>query len=294
MLLVTKRLTIYAITAFLTAGALLCLAPGACRLIPSHAATRSSLAVDHASSPVSYPPVTPWTSWSAHSITELRHLKTDTGSPHLPTPNPWFPIDLYQGTITRQQFEQKLHALYDPFSSFTPSSTSTIRASWFTPRPRTGKPRNSCSSSHRRISPARQCAGSARRRKSAPMSHPLDKPLNGLRVAIDPGHIGGPLGSDGRAQHPISRQRARAGRRSQPHHGPHPQAGTDRDGRQRLRRARLTEPVTPYRPQRHDRAGAGTSRRPFLPTPQPARTPPPDKLNLLFGQRLMELSEFLF
>ena len=24
------------------------------------------------------------------------------------------------------------------------------------------------------------------------MSHPLDKPLNGLRVAIDPGHIGGP------------------------------------------------------------------------------------------------------
>ena len=25
-----------------------------------------------------------------------------------------------------------------------------------------------------------------------PMSHPLDGPLNGLRVAIDPGHIGGP------------------------------------------------------------------------------------------------------
>jgi N-acetylmuramoyl-L-alanine amidase len=24
------------------------------------------------------------------------------------------------------------------------------------------------------------------------VSHPLDKPLNGLRVAIDPGHIGGP------------------------------------------------------------------------------------------------------
>src|SRR5271168_98505 len=69
---------------------------------------------------VTYPPVTPATGLAAHNISELRHLKTSTGSPRLPTPNPWFVLDLNQGTITRQAFVQKLHSLYDPFAAFTP------------------------------------------------------------------------------------------------------------------------------------------------------------------------------
>src|SRR5271170_4347539 len=90
---------------------------------PGPAASPASIAssVSAAEPPLyAYPPITPYTSFSARSIEELRHLKTATGAPRLPTPNPWFPIDLYQATITRQQFEQKLHNLYDPFSAFTP------------------------------------------------------------------------------------------------------------------------------------------------------------------------------
>ena len=67
---------------------------------------------------VTYPAITPAASMTARNLNDLRQLKTATGSPRLPTPNPWFPLDLYQGTITRQQFEQKLHTLYDPFNVF--------------------------------------------------------------------------------------------------------------------------------------------------------------------------------
>src|ERR1700761_837795 len=51
---------------------------------------------------VTYPTVTPASAASAHSIYDLRKLKGPAGVPRLATPNPWFPIDVYQGTITRQ------------------------------------------------------------------------------------------------------------------------------------------------------------------------------------------------
>ena len=46
--------------------------------------------------------------------------QTDSGAPAVPTPNPWFVLEPYQGTITRADFESKLHMLYDPFSAFGP------------------------------------------------------------------------------------------------------------------------------------------------------------------------------
>jgi N-acetylmuramoyl-L-alanine amidase len=242
---------------------------------------------------VAYPPVTPWTAWSTRSISELRHLKTATGSPRLPTPNPWFPIDLYQGTITRQQFEQKLHTLYDPFSAFTPYLDINDSRVVIYPSP------------NERQIPQFVLQFAPPNQPRAPMrwfrtpaevrtlSHPLDKPLNGLRVAIDPGHIGGPW--------------AQMEERSTRYHGSAPvQEGDLNLITGRLLKQELTamgasvflvrdstEPVTPYRPedmieQARELLIAHSTRGRNL------RALPPDKLNLLFGQRLMELSEFLF
>src|ERR1039458_3216538 len=120
MLLGRSKLTIYGITGLIGASALLCLGAGGTPIDPPPVPPPPASSSINDLPLVEYPPVTPWTSWSARSISELRHLKTATGSPRLPTPNPWFPVDLYQGTIPRQQFEQKLHSLYDPFSAFTP------------------------------------------------------------------------------------------------------------------------------------------------------------------------------
>src|SRR5579862_4720789 len=108
MLLGRPRLTVYGVTALLGAGALMCLGAGGKPVDPSTTPPPPVPSTAFGAPLVAYPPVTPMTSWKARSITELRHLKTATGSPRIPTPNPWFPLDLYQGTITRAQFEQKL------------------------------------------------------------------------------------------------------------------------------------------------------------------------------------------
>ena len=242
---------------------------------------------------VAYPPVTPWTAWSARSISELRHLKTATGSPRLPAPNPWFPIDLYQGTITRQQFEQKLHNLYDPFSAFTPYLDINDSRAVIYPSPTEWQ----IPQFVLQFAPPNQPRAPMRWFRTPEevraLSHPIDKPLNGLRVAIDPGHIGGPW--------------AQMEERSTRYHGSLPV----QEGDLNLITARLlkqelnamgatvflvrdsTEPVTPYRPEdmideARELLIAHSTRGRNL------RALPPDDLNLLFGHRLMELSEFLF
>jgi hypothetical protein len=292
MLFGKPRLTIYGFTALLGAGGMLCLLAAGEPIPPTPAPPPGSTSLGDLPL-VAYPPVTPWTAWSARSIGDLRHLKTATGSPRLPTPNPWFPIDLYQGTITRQQFEQKLHTLYDPFSAFTPYLDINDSRVVVYPSP-----------TDRRIpqfvlqfAPPNQPRAPMRWFRTPAevraMSHPLDKPLNGLRVAIDPGHIGGPW--------------AQMEERSTRYRGSNPV----QEGDLHLITARLlkqeltamgasvfmvrdsTEPVTPYRPddfieEARELLVAHSSRK------QNLHALPPDKLNLLFGQRLMELSEFLF
>lgn len=242
---------------------------------------------------VSYPPVTPASSMASRSISELLHLKTSTGSPRLATPNPWFPLDFYQGTITRQQFEQKLRTLYDPFSVLP--GYIDINDSRVIIYPSTTERRN----------PQFVLQFAPPNAPKAPMrwfrtpeemraqSHPLDKPLDGLRVAIDPGHIGGPW--------------AQMEERSTRYKGSAPV----QEGDLNLITARIlkqeltglgasvfvvrdsTEPVTPYRPsdmlpEARDLLVSRSSHNSGI------RAIPPDKLNLLFGSRLMELAEFLF
>src|SRR5271154_2630935 len=181
MLLGRPRLTIYGITALLTGGALLCLGAGGKPTDPAPAPPPVSPAINDLPW-VAYPPVTPWTAWSARSISELRHLKTATGSPRLPTPNPWFPIDLYQGTITRQQFEQKLHNLYDPFSAFPPYldiNDSRVVVYPSAKERQTPQFVLQFAPPNQSRAPMRWFRTPAEVRT---MSHPLDKPLNGLRV----------------------------------------------------------------------------------------------------------------
>ena len=273
-------------------------------LLPAHARAKSadpapepppvvSAPVQAAPTLAAYPPITPASSLDAASISQLRHLKTATGSPRLPAPNPWFPLDLYQGTITRPQFEEKLRTLYDPFGVFPAylditdarviiyPSTKERSLPQFTlnfappgapqPPPRWFR------------TPEEFRAG----------THPLDKPLSGLRVAIDPGHIGGPW--------------AQMEERSTRYHGSAPvQEGdlnliTGRILKQELTDLGAsvfevrdsTDPVTPYRPadmlpeaREMLLAHAAHSTR--------LRALPPDKLNLLFGSRVTDLAEFLF
>ncbi len=293
MRLAQPRLIIYGVAALLGVGAVLCLGAGGKPMAPSPTPPPPARSSSNDLPLVTYPPVTPWTSFSARSISDVRHLKTATGSPRLPTPNPWFPIDLYQGTITRQQFEQKLHKLYDPFSAFTPyldiNDSRVVVYPSVRERQTPQFVLQFAPPNHPRA-PMRWFRTPAEVRT---MSHPLDKPLNGLRVAIDPGHIGGPW--------------AQMEERSTRYNGSAPvQEGdlnliTGRLLKQELTNMGATvfmvrdstEPVTPYRPgdmieQARELLIAHSNHATNL------RALPPDKLNLLFGQRLMELSEFLF
>jgi N-acetylmuramoyl-L-alanine amidase len=261
----------------------------------SNPAPRSAPPLANASSqsPVAYPVVTPASSLSAPNLISLRHLKTADGVPQIPTPNPWFTLDPYQQTITRQEFEAKLHTLYDPFSAFTPfldindsrvviySSPNDRRVPQFTLQ----------------FAPPSQAREPMRWFRTPAefraRPHPLDKPLEGLRIAIDPGHIGGPW--------------AEMEERSTRYRGSAPV----REGDLNLITGRLlkdeltklganvfedrdsTDPVTPYRPRDFmpearemlvERSSDATRLRAF----------PADKLNLLFGYRVNELAEFLF
>jgi hypothetical protein len=241
---------------------------------------------------VSYPAITPAGSLTAHSISELRHLKTASGSPRLPTPNPWFPIDLYQGVITRQQFEEKLHTLYDPFSVFPAYLDISDSRVIVYPSP---KERIDSQFTLEFAAPGQP--GKAPRWFRTPEefraeTHPLDKPLNGLRVAIDPGHIGGPWAQ-------IEERSTRY------NHSAPVQEGDLNLITARLLKQELTnmgasvfavrdstEPVTPYRPE--DMLPAARELLLEHSDQSSLRALPPDKINLLFGNRVMDLAEFLF
>ena len=290
MLFGGSRSTVYAVLTLLGVGTLVCPSLGGNPANPPEpppiiTATDSPL--------VAYAPVTPWVSWSAKSINELIHLKTATGSPRLNTPNPWFPLDLYQATLTRQQFEQKLHTLYDPFGvlpSYCDINDSRVIIYPSPTERRVPQFVLNFAPPNQPHDPMRWFRTPAEIRAE---THPLDKPLSGLRVAIDPGHIGGVW--------------AQMEERSTRYKGSAPvQEGdlnliTGRILKQELTDLGATvfvvrdstDPVTPYRPndmlpEARDILLAHSSHATNL------KALPPDKLNLLFGARLMSLAEFLF
>jgi len=242
---------------------------------------------------VTYPAVTPANSLTAPSIISLRHLKTADGAPRLPTPNPWYVLDPYQGTITRQQFEEKLHTLYDPFGAFPAFYDINDQRVIFYP---TTNDHHIPQFTLHFATPGSPVTAPRWFRTPAEFraeTHPANLPLQGLRIAIDPGHIGGPW--------------AEMEERSTRYRGSAPV----REGDLNLITGRLlkdeltklganvfevrdsTVPVTPYRPLDFmpeareilvDQSPHGAKLRGF----------PPDKLNLLFGHRVNELADFLF
>lgn len=242
---------------------------------------------------MTYPVVTPAGTLTAPNLTGLRHLKAADGVPRLPTPNPWYALDPYQGTITRQQFEAKLHALYDPFSVFPAFYDINDKRVVFYPS----------SKDHRvpvftlHFAPPDHAVPTPRWFRTPEefraQSHPLDRPLDGLRVAIDPGHIGGAW--------------AEMEERSTRYHGSKPVNEGDlnlitgrllKDELTRLG-AKVFEvrdstcPVTPFRPrdfmpEAREMLVARSSHASRL------RGFSPGKLNLFFGDRVNELADFLF
>jgi len=240
-----------------------------------------------------YPAVTPASSMAAPNIYSLRHLKTANGTTRWPVPNPWCVLDPYQGTITRQQFEQKMATLYDPFGVFPTYYEITDSQVTFYPGT---KDRRVPQFTLDFAPPNHPVPGPRWFRTPAEFraeGHPLDKPLAGLRVAIDPGHIGGPW--------------AQMEGRSTRYNGSAPvQEGDLNLITGRLLKAELTnlgasvfevrdstEPVTPYRPddllpEARQLLLEHSAHAPRM------RALPVDKLNLLFGQKVMDLAEFLF
>jgi N-acetylmuramoyl-L-alanine amidase len=262
--------------------------------VPPPVTTPATAVSQPAASTFAYPTITPAGSMGAASISELRRLKLADGLPRLPAPNPWFVLDPYQGTITRQEFETKLHTLYDPFGVFPAYLDINDQRVIIYPSAKDHRePQFTLN-----FAPAGQTAQAPPRWFRTPEefraeSHPLGKPLYGLRVAIDPGHIGGPW--------------AQMEERSTRYHGSAPvQEGdlnliTGRILKQELADLGAsvfevrdsTEPVTPYRP-----ADMLPEARELLLAHEAhstrLRALPADKLNLLFGSRVMELAEFLF
>jgi len=286
-----RKLTINGIVAQLCLSLLLCLAVQAKPTDPSPTPPPTPISTDPPL--VAYPPVTPKTASNARSITYLRHLRTATGAPRLPTPNKWFPLDLYQGTITRQQFEQKLRHLYDPFAAFTPYLDITDSRVVIYPTPQERRVPQFVLNFAPPNQPREPMRWFRTPEEFRAEPHPLDKPLSGLRVAIDPGHIGGPW--------------AQMEERSTRYHGSAPvQEGdlnliTGRLLKQELTNLgasvfvvrNSTEPVTPYRPDDMLPEARDLLVKHSLHSTS-LKALPPDKVDLLFGHRLMDLAEFLF
>lgn len=112
--------------------------------------------------------------------------------PEVETPNLWFPLQDLQRTITRHEFEKKLDRLYDPFNGMQAYVTITDEKAdfWISPK-RKEAPVFTLAFApdpeHRAVAPKTFRSPEEIRA----LTKPPGKPLYDLRIAIDPGHIGG-------------------------------------------------------------------------------------------------------
>lgn len=112
--------------------------------------------------------------------------------PAVETPNPWFALEPWQRTITRQEFERKLERLYDPFDAMRAYMQITDERVIFYLSPKIKDVpvytlEFAPDAEHR--APLAKVFRTPAEIRALPK--PEGKPLHDLRIAIDPGHIGG-------------------------------------------------------------------------------------------------------
>ncbi len=112
--------------------------------------------------------------------------------PEVETPNPWFTLQPWQRSLTRAEFEKKLDRLYDPFDGLRPyiEITDERAVFWISP----SKKEIPIFTLEFAPDPERRAVVAKAFRAPAEiraLPKPPGKPLSDLRIAIDPGHIGG-------------------------------------------------------------------------------------------------------
>ncbi len=106
----------------------------------------------------------------------------------LAPPPDWSTLQAYQGTMTRAEFEQLMTGVFTTGNGWR----SVILLNDAEARIQTGSAPDSPIFHLRFAQPGQEVTAPRTWRTAAELSPPpLDKPLAGLRVAIDPGHIGG-------------------------------------------------------------------------------------------------------
>lgn len=105
----------------------------------------------------------------------------------LATPPDWSKLNVFQQTITREEFENLLNKVYAPGGAWKDTIIIRDDAAVITTRP-------SLSPFLLRFAPSREAAKAVpaywRTRNQLPPEEP-GKPLAGLKIALDPGHLGG-------------------------------------------------------------------------------------------------------
>ena len=103
------------------------------------------------------------------------------------SPSQWSSLECYAKTITAGELEERLQKIYVPDGSWKNWITITPQAAWIEPYPGAGQ----CIELPLAASPD-LCQRVPRYWKKHPEAHATqNQPLTGLRIVLDPGHLGG-------------------------------------------------------------------------------------------------------
>lgn len=128
----------------------------------------------------------------------ILNLNAESAPDHDPwfliKPQPWNTLDLYQKSITKNEFQEKLNDLFDPFQGFRPFiQWEQDQIQIYT------DPTQKDLAYTIRFAPSSEQKKAHPRLWRTPQEFKAQKavkalPLHGLKIAIDPGHIGGKWG----------------------------------------------------------------------------------------------------
>jgi N-acetylmuramoyl-L-alanine amidase len=129
-----------------------------------------------------------------HSFVGLAFAETPRDPWQLIKPQPWSTLNLYQKTMTREQFETSMQEIFDPYhglQSFTEWNSNSLLIFEETGHQKPAYTLNFAPSA-RELNPHPRLWRTPQ--EFARKKTPPTLPLQGLKIAIDPGHIGGKWG----------------------------------------------------------------------------------------------------